>query len=234
MLPEKISRRGVLLITVLSGIGAAVGVVLARLSQTPSEPLTASASMPRIISREEWGALPPNHDAENEAGFAASPAESAWYVYTKPLDEIYNTVVIHHSDTLLFANETMPSLQLLHLNVNKWADVAYHFAIDKHGSIYEGRDIHVRGASVAGHNTGVIGVVVMGNFEIDQPLDIQLTTLQNLINWLANIYTLSHLAGHSEFNPESICPGKNLVVYLDQLAQAAGLERGTAGYVAPV
>jgi hypothetical protein len=230
VLPQKISRRAVLLLAAIGGIGA----VLARLLQNPPQPQSALAAIPTIISRAEWGALPPNHDAENEAGFAASPAESAWYVYTKPLDEVYNTVVIHHSDTLLIANETMPSLQRLHLEVNKWADVAYHFAIDKNGNIYEGRDIHVRVASVAGHNTGIIGVVVMGNFELDHPLDIQLGALQTLIDWLRDTYTLSHLAGHGEFNPESICPGKNLAVYLDQLAQGAKLERGTAGYVAPV
>ncbi len=230
LLPKKLSRRTVLLIAVIGGVSA----VLARLLQIRPEPLTVSEPMPTIIARAEWGALPPNHDAENEAGVTTNPVESAWYIYTKPLDEIYNTVVIHHSDTLLFANETMPSLQRLHLDVNKWADVAYHYAIDNKGNIYEGRAIHVRGASVAGHNTGVIGVVVMGNFEIDRPLDIQLSELQNLINWLTSVYTLSHLAGHGEFNPESVCPGRNLAVYLDQLAESAGLARGTAGYVAPV
>lgn len=32
----------------------------------------------------------------------------------------------------------------------------------------------VRGASVAGYNTGTIGVVLMGNFEVAAPLDVQL------------------------------------------------------------
>ena len=236
---SRFSRREFLLLaTAVGGFGAAV-VVLERLRSLLSMPSPTPLSLtpqpvPQIVSRSEWGALPPNHDAVNEYGHAETPLESAWYVYNRPLDEIYNTVVIHHSATLLGANETMPSLQRLHLEINQWADVAYHYAIDKNGVIYEGRDIHVRGASVAGHNTGIIGVVVMGDFERDQPLDLQITVLQSLVNWLAGIYSLSHLAAHAEFNPESICPGEHFVPYLDQLAQNAGLARGTEGYVAPL
>jgi hypothetical protein len=45
---------------------------------------------------------------------------------------------------------------------------------------------------------------------------------------------LTHLAGHDEFNPESVCPGQNMLPHPDALAQNAGLQRGTGGYVAPV
>jgi hypothetical protein len=154
-------------------------------------------------------------------------------VYPGNLADAYNTVVIHHTAIALDTNETMRSIQDLHMDTNGWADIGYHYAIDKDGVIYEGRNIGVRGASVAGHNTGVIGVVVMGNFEFDQPLMAQLTALQTLVNWLTTTYSLTHLAGHGEFNPESVCPGKNLALYLDMLARGAGLQRGTGGYVPP-
>jgi hypothetical protein len=223
-----------LIATALGGLGAVLVAADVDLARRIRHLLRPAAPMPTIITREEWGALPPNHNAENEQGFAESPTDEGWLVYTKPLDEVYNTVVIHHSATRLAANETMPSLQRLHLNVNGWADVGYHYAIDRNGVIYEGRDMQVRGASVEGHNTGIVGVVVMGNFEQDQPLAIQLSALQNLINWLTSAYFLTHLAGHSEFNPQSTCPGRNLAVYLDEFAQKADLERGTGGYVSPI
>jgi hypothetical protein len=228
---RKISRRCLLgFLTAAVGLGA---LALKFVEDALYPYLPTLSAMPTPVSRTEWGARLPDHDAPNERGFAASPLQGAWYVYPGDLAEVYNTVVIHHSAIALDTNETMRSVQDLHMNVNRWADIGYHYGIDRNGVIYEGRDIRVRGASVARHNTGVIGVVVMGNFEIDTPLDVQLTALQTLVNWLAATYALTHLAGHSEFNPESLCPGKNLSVYLDRLARGAGLARGTAGYIAP-
>ncbi len=236
-----ISRRRILTL-LITGLTAATGTVIAWLTRRPNpivvviEPTSAPSPTPTltIVSRDQWGARPPNHEAANEFGFANTAIDKAWYVYPENLVDAYSTVAIHHSAIPLDTNETMPSVQDLHMDTNHWADVGYHYVIDKNGIIYEGRDIHVRGASVAGYNTGTIGVCVMGNFEIDFPLEIQLTILQQVVNWLAVTYTLTHLAAHGEFNPESVCPGKNMLPYLDTLAQVAGLQRGTGGYVKPV
>ena len=227
---NKISRRR--LLTLGAGLGA--GILALKLLEEALYPyLPTLPSMPTPIPRQQWGARRPDHTAPNEYGFASRATDPAWYVYPGKLADVYNTVVIHHSAIALDTNETMRSVQDLHMNVNRWADIGYHYGIDRDGVIYAGRDIRVRGASVAGHNTGVIGMVVMGNFEVDIPLDAQLVALQTLVNWLAATYSLTHLAAHSEFNPETVCPGKNLAVYLDRLARGAGLERGTGGYVAP-
>lgn len=236
-MPRKLSRRealaGIAVLGALTGVVALIEGRFTPVAWSIRRALLPAPPMPMIVPRAKWGAVEPDHRAANEFGVTDDPKQGRWYVYPT-LEAIYTTVVVHHSATLLFANETMRSLQQLHMEVNGWADVGYHYAIDKNGIVYEGRDIHVRGASVAGHNTGTIGVVVMGDFRLDEPLDAQLTALQAMIDWLAYRYGLTHLAGHSEFNPETVCPGKNLAVYLDTLAQAAGLERGTGGYVAPV
>jgi len=202
------------------------------LEPTPLPTLAPTPTL-TIVSRDQWGARLPNHEAANEFGFATSATDLTWYVYPNDLADAYSTVAIHHSAIPLATNETIRSVQDLHMDTNHWADVGYHYVIDKEGIVYEGRDIHVRGASVAGYNTGTIGVCVMGNFELDFPLEIQLTKLQQVVNWLATTYTLTHLATHHEFNPESLCPGKNMLPYIDPLAQAAGLQRGTGGYVKP-
>lgn len=230
------SRRRFIIGALLTGIGGLISyfnrnrdsvyVVVDPLPPTPPPRL-------KIITRDEWGAREPNHQALSEFGFATSATDPAWYVYPDPLPQVYNTVAIHHSASLLSSNETMRDVQDLHMEANHWADVGYHYAIDKNGALYEGRDINVRGSSVAGFNTGTIGVVVMGNFEYDEPLELQLTVLQTLINWLTATYSLTHLAGHGEFNPESVCPGKNMLPYLDTIALAAGLQRGTDGHVKP-
>jgi hypothetical protein len=229
----RISRRAALVI--IGGIGAALLALGSRFADVRRAVQRAlnPAPKPAIVSRAEWGAEPPDHNAPNEFGITDDPTDPAWHVYTKPLDQVYNTVAIHHTAALLFSNETMRDVQKLHMETNGWADVGYHYAIDRSGIVYEGRDVHVRGASVAGHNTGVLGIVLMGDFEFDQPLDVQLASAQTLVNWLASEYPLTHLAGHGEFNPETSCPGRNLKAQLDMLAEKAGLQRGTRGYVPP-
>ncbi|MEZ4667208.1 MAG: N-acetylmuramoyl-L-alanine amidase [Anaerolineae bacterium] len=230
-----LSRRRLLAALGLAIIGALSLVLtnrkLLRIAQTR---LSAPPPMPLIVPREAWGARQPNHDAPNESGFAPVPTSPEWYVYPQPLEYVYYTVAIHHSAALLTSDETVLDIQNLHMDKNGWADVGYHYGIDSNGVIYEGRDIGARGASVAGYNTGTIGIVVMGNFEVDTPLPAQLTAAQTLVNWLTYTYLLTHLAAHREFNNESLCPGANMLPHLDKLAQNAGLQRGTGGYVQPV
>ena len=127
----------------------------------------------------------------------------------------------------------MRAIQDLHMDDDHWADIGYHYGIDGRGATYAGRDIHVRGASVAGHNTGTIGIVLIGDFQRETPSELQIVALHMLVNWLKATYGITHLAGHYEFNPETVCPGMNMRPYLDVVAQQAGLQRGTGGYVAP-
>jgi hypothetical protein len=230
----KLTRRSLISLLALTGMFLGGRKLMDLIEKSQLSSLPVLPTMPTPVTRGEWGARAPNHEAPNELGFSKDAKETEWYVYPGELSDVYRTVAIHHSASLLASNETMRSIQDLHMDRNGWADVGYHYAIDRNGILYEGRDIHVRGVNVAKHNTGTIGVVVMGNFEEENPLDIQLTVLQTLVNWLAQTYPLTHLAGHGEFNPESQCPGKNMIIYLDRLAYGAGLQRGTDGYVDPV
>jgi hypothetical protein len=204
------------------------------LTPTPA-PTTTATPVPQvtIIPRSEWGAREPNHDAPNEYGFADVVTDTSWYVYPEALTDAYNTVAIHHSAGILAANETINDLQNMHMDGNGWADIGYHYGIDRNGLVYEGRPIQVRGASVSNFNTGTIGVVVMGNFQVEEPLPVQLESLQLIVNWLAVNYQLTHLAGHGEFNDESVCPGKNMTKHLDDIAVTAALLRGTEGHLTP-
>jgi len=226
----------------LCGVGGLAGtLLLARRFQklptsVPTEPVitdTPTPAPPAIVSREAWGARPINHEAANEKGIASPTNPNGWYVYTGDLATIYRTVAIHHSYPIRRDTGTMRDIQNLHIDTQKWADIAYHFGIDGKGIIYAGRDIHARGASVAGHNTGTIGVVLVGDFQQETPATVQLSSLQTLVKWLTLTYHLTHLAGHYEFNPETVCPGTYMRPYLDGLAQQSGLQRGTGGYVPP-
>jgi hypothetical protein len=100
--------------------------------------------------------------------------------------------------------------------------------------IYAGRDLSVRGAHTGGANTGTVGVALLGNFERGSPAKAQLDTLRALGAYLAGTYTLTHLAGHRDFQPGvTVCPGRELEPLLPGLAEELGLEFGTGGYVRP-
>ena len=118
-----------------------------------------------------------------------------------------------------------------------FADVAYHFLIDSDGTIFEGREINIRGAHVQGFNTGSVGIVLLGNFNDEQPVESQLNSLRGLVDYLRYTYGIRYLAGHKDYPGQSSdgteCPGDNLYPLLPDLARELGMKYGIEGYVMP-
>jgi hypothetical protein len=184
-----------------------------------------------IIPRAQWGAVEPDLNAPGEHGlYDAQTNPDGWLTYTKPLSQVLTTVVIHHSALPL--TDGPLQIQQKHMHDKGYADIGYHFVIDAAGQVYEGRQLDVRGAHTGGHNTGTVGIVLLGNFEEAQPTVAQLASLKTLVASLAGQYGITYLAGHRDFQPdETVCPGRNLEVLLPGLAAELGLKFGTAGYV---
>ena len=188
---------------------------------------------PAIVSREAWGALPVDHAAANERGlYQRGSNPKGWREYEGDLRDSYQTLILHHSafyeaDGLA----TLLEAQRLHRQDRLWADIGYHFLIDIDGAIYEGRDIAVRGVHAMGHNTGSAGVCLLGDFRFVAPAAAQWDATIALGRWLADELALTHLAGHSQFNPSTACPGAALLARLPELAALLDLEFGTQGYV---
>lgn len=186
-----------------------------------------------IVSRDAWRAVPPDIQGSVEGIYDAVDNPGGWYVYPQPLEEALNTIVVHHSALPL--SDGALEIQAKHLSTQRYADIAYHFVIDAAGEIYAGRDLQVRGAHTGGHNTGTVGVVLLGNFEETIPFELQLISLKQLCRCLRNTYAgITHLAGHRDFQPEvTVCPGENLEALLPELAKELRLEFGVGGYVGP-
>ena len=224
------------------GLIGAGGVAAALLSTRPqvvvlphggaAAGLETTVARPHIVSRADWGALPVNHAARNEYGdYVKGSNPEGWYVYANDLRESYQTLVIHHSAFYeLDGLETLLEIQRLHREDRGWADIGYHFLLDKQGTIYEGRDLHARGAHTAGYNTGSAGICLMGDFRFVAPSRAQLYAAQALIRWLVYRLHPTHLAGHQDFNQTTACPGAFLIDQLEALAAAVGLELGIDGF----
>jgi len=188
-----------------------------------------------ILSREEWGAQPLNLLAPEELGLfdVASNQEGVLY-YEDDLRSVLNTIVVHHT---AISDASAAEIQELHMERRGFADVAYHFLIDSDGVIFEGREIHIRGAHVQGFNTGSVGIVLLGNFNETEPTQAQIESLEGLVDYLRYTYEIRYLAGHKDYPNQSPdgteCPGANLYLLLPKMARTLGMKDGIAGYVKP-
>ena len=195
----------------------------------------APPPVPVIISRDEWGARPLNLEAPEEFGLfdAQSNPEGVLY-YPDDLRTVLNTIVVHHS---AYPNGGPQEIQDLHMDGRGFADIAYHFLIDADGTIYEGRKLDIRGAHVQGFNTGSVGIVLLGNFNEQQPSEAQLISLRGLVDYLRYTYEIRYLAGHKDYPDQSPdgteCPGDNLYPLLPSIARSLGMKYGIDGYVGP-
>lgn len=211
-------------------LACAVATMLSGCAPQPPRP---SLETLHIIPRAQWGAVEPDLNAPAEHGlYDAKTNPEGWLTYTKPLAQVLTTIVVHHSALPL--TDGPLQIQQKHMHDKGYADIGYHFVIDDAGQIYEGRKLNVRGAHTGGHNTGTVGVVLLGNFEETQPTTAQRASLKTLVASLAGQYGITYLAGHRDFQPdETVCPGRNLETLLPGLAAELGLKFGTAGYVGP-
>ena len=196
---------------------------------------------PPIVSRSEWGALEPGiytigctvvawraegiyDPVINEEGYA-------YYSWLKPgesLADVLDTIVIHHEGNIQFYSVQM--VQITHMFKEGHTDIGYHFAIGRYGTTYEGRGIGVRGVHVLGKNTGMIGVLMLGDFEpgfeikgrnfpIDWddpgPTAEQALSTISLIRWLDYLYGIDEVVGHGDVpGHNTVCPGENVMPYI--------------------
>ncbi len=199
----------------------------------PTQPQPTGETRPlgplTMITRAGWGAAERQFTPEGESGlYDPVNNPTGWMTYPEPLADQLHTLAVHHSALEFYRGAR--DIQRLHMSERGFADIGYHFLIDGLGQLYEGRPVSVRGAHVGGFNTGLIGVCLLGNFEEVQPVQAQLDTLEALTAYLARTYTLSHLAGHADFQPDvTLCPGESLRPLLPALAERHNLIFGTGG-----
>ena len=92
-------------------------------------------------------------------------------------------------------------------------DIGYHYVIDRDGRVWEGRNLRWQGAHVSKHNEQNIGILVMGNFDIQRPSQQQLDGMQKWVSTLLKRYRLEdgRVRTHGEWpGAKTACPGKHL------------------------
>lgn len=134
-------------------------------------------------------------------------------------------ITVHHdgmgtpfnSDTSGGAMSRMESIRRSHLN-RGWGDIGYHYVVDRGGRVYEARPMYWQGAHVKYNNPGNIGVMCLGNFEIQKPTAAQTEGLRRHLARLMSMHNVSvrSLYTHKELRP-TLCPGRSLQPFMDSI-----------------
>ncbi len=136
----------------------------------PAAPTAPSA--PAILTRTQWGARPPS----------IAPTVAA----------DLKLAVVHHSvNANTYTREDVPAMlrgiQRYHMDVQGWNDIAYNFAVDRFGRIWEARAGGVTRDVIGGHaqgfNTYSTGIMVLGDFTSAEPSQAAVNAVSDVIGW---------------------------------------------------
>ena len=84
------------------------------------------------------------------------------------MSQTYDEIVMHVSYTRPSQDIGADEIRRWHVEGNGWSDIGYHFVIRRDGTVEEGRPLNRWGAHVGGHNTGKIGVCLVGGRKEDE------------------------------------------------------------------
>jgi hypothetical protein len=178
-------------------------------SSAPSTIAAADPTAPPILPRSKWNARPATWDKD-------------------PIGKIWR-VTIHHSATPFDATDVamtaahISGIQRTHQGDRGWADIGYHFLIDRSGRIWEGRELRWQGAHAGNHelNAGNVGICVLGDYSVRGLSSTQESSLTRLLDWLrkkngiaaGNVFTHREIREHNDHG-SSECPGPKITAFV--------------------
>jgi hypothetical protein len=135
-------------------------------------------------------------------------------------------ITVHHTADVFWSRHEPDTtaeirrIQRLHQTNNRWADIGYHYVIDRAGQLWQGRDLRYQGAHAGGAaNVGNVGIVLLGNY-VKQKVNIaQRRTLALLVGKLCAFYRIppDGVYTHGEIHGKTDCPGPALARHVRQL-----------------
>ncbi len=126
-----------------------------------------------------------------------------------------NEIIIHCAATKPSMDIGTDWIRRIHIQQKKWRDIGYHYVIRRNGAVEDGRPVDQIGAHCEGHNTGTIGICLVGGIsETGRPennfTSAQFESVQLLIETLENKYPgIVKLSGHNDYANKA-CPCFNV------------------------
>lgn len=204
-----------------------------------------------VRGRQLWNARAPMIAADRNYQYHGAPINPAGsWPYTviavpssgiERLRTVFRWLTIHHSANLSLNGDGAPRrIQDEHIDdgIGPWydkspaADMAYHFVIDASGIVYEGRPLGISGSHVALFNSGNVGIVLSGNFEVaqdddefSQPTAAALESLDHLVGAITSVFEIDSVFGHQHrdrqkgesLSSSTECPGQRLIPHVENI-----------------
>ncbi len=198
-------------------------------AQSSPEPVTRrphGVPSPGVLMRHSWRARPVQARGNPE-----------------PMGGV-SRITLHHTATKRLPATTrvsnaalLRSLQADHQNGRRWADIGYHFVIDRQGRVWEGRELRWQGAHAGSRsaNRHNVGVALVGDFDRYRPTPAQKKSLTSLVRWLCSAHGVApgQIRGHGQVlkahtGGGTACPGRHLSAYISSLRRAVTADRTAA------
>ena len=162
-------------------------------------------------------------------------------------------ITVHHTaepltiDSLAGTSAEVRHIQGMHVQQG-WADVGYHFFVDRAGRVIEGRSLEAQGAHAGNSETnrGNIGIALLGNFvaqpergaeytHVQTPTSAQMAALDKLVDALMQRYSIParEIWAHDHFR-DTECPGPQLRGWADARRAGRGKPAAAAPAVKPL
>ena len=132
-----------------------------------------------------------------------------------------NEIHIHCADTPSDMDVTAAKIRSWHVSPPRnWSDIGYHWVIKNDGAIELGRPLQIKPASIYGHNRGAVAICLAGGragrgnpqlFRSDQ-----FDSLEKLIIMLKEMFPITSIKGHSEYDKNKTCPNFRVQEWLNK------------------
>jgi hypothetical protein len=198
------------------GLGSAFAVALAaNLMAFAGAAAAGDSASLQTITAEQWGSVP------------APVAASGSSFRSRPHSQITGLTVHHQGEIWRDGADVAAYLRRLQQWSRRervWVDVPYHFVIAPDGVVYEGRSLEWAGDSNTAYLTaGQVQVMLLGNFQEQEPSAAQLLSATRLLAKLMVTYSLGPqtIVAHRHHTTQTVCPGQNLMAVFDDLRREA-------------
>lgn len=178
---------------------------------SPDAP-AANGALAGVISRTKWAKGKPRPARMN------------------PLGAVKRITVHHDAEYSSATSQSacaarLDSIRRYHQDSRGWGDIGYHYVIDRAGRVWEGRPIAYQGAHVKNRNENNIGVVCLGNFDLQTPTTAQLASLNKHLRVLMQKHRVPvrYLYTHQELG-KTACPGRALQAHMVSARKSSTLK----------
>lgn len=146
--------------------------------------------------------------------------------------QIPSRLTVHHQGEVWpEGKEVAPYLQRLQRwsrQTRGWVDIPYHYIVAPDGQVYAARPVELPGDSNTDYDTrGHLQLMLLGNFELQQPTAAQWQATVALLAWLMREHGLGpeRIGAHRDHSDQTVCPGAHLMQRFDALREQAAALR---------